>query len=69
MGTHVSKVRSLALDKWTYNTLQLMERIGNTKLNSVWDATGDVRLTANASRAQREAYIYAKVEACARIEL
>lgn len=57
----MSKVRSLALDKWTYNTLQLMERIGNTKLNSVWDAAGEVKLSADATRAQREAYIYAKV--------
>lgn len=60
MGTHVSKVRSLALDKWTCNTLQLMERIGNVKLNSIWDVSSTTKPSPDATRTQREAYINAK---------
>ena len=38
LGTHVSKIRSLALDKWSLNSIQLLERIGNSKSNSIWEA-------------------------------
>ncbi|CAM9785225.1 unnamed protein product [Chrysoparadoxa australica] len=39
LGVHVSKVRSLTLDKWPATVLQLMERIGNHKSNALWEAT------------------------------
>jgi hypothetical protein len=37
LGTHISKVRSLLLDKWTRNTLNLIERIGNKNSNTFWE--------------------------------
>eukprot|EP00607_Mallomonas_marina_P008350 CAMPEP_0182424482 /NCGR_PEP_ID=MMETSP1167-20130531/10693_1 /TAXON_ID=2988 /ORGANISM="Mallomonas Sp, Strain CCMP3275" /LENGTH=861 /DNA_ID=CAMNT_0024604331 /DNA_START=153 /DNA_END=2738 /DNA_ORIENTATION=+ len=37
MGTHVSKVRSLTLDKWTPNHLKMIELISNTRSNMIWE--------------------------------
>ncbi len=37
LGTHVSKVRSLTLDKWSSINLQLLERIGNNRSNDIWE--------------------------------
>lgn len=37
LGTQISKVKSISLDKWTSDQLEQMERIGNTKANLVWE--------------------------------
>ena len=37
LGTHISKVRSLDLDSWNQANLGLMQAIGNTLANSVWE--------------------------------
>ena len=39
LGTHISKVRSLDLDSWTEPHLALLQGIGNTLANSVWEHT------------------------------
>lgn len=39
LGTHLSKVRSIVLDKWTANSEQVMERIGNAKSNGIWESS------------------------------
>jgi hypothetical protein len=36
LGTHISKVRSISLDKWTFNALQLLLTIGNERSNAVF---------------------------------
>ncbi|KAJ9056784.1 Protein gts1 [Entomophthora muscae] len=36
MGTHISKVRSISLDKWTPEQIQNMEEWGNIKVNSLY---------------------------------
>ena len=38
LGTHISKVRSLSLDKWSYNHIQLLLAVGNDQSNEVWEA-------------------------------
>jgi hypothetical protein len=40
LGTHISKVRSLTLDKTSYTVdiIQLLTSIGNSKSNSIWEA-------------------------------
>ncbi|XP_028398906.1 ADP-ribosylation factor GTPase-activating protein AGD4-like isoform X2 [Dendronephthya gigantea] len=38
LGVHVSKVRSLTLDKWEEKVVQFMESNGNTKVNAIYEA-------------------------------
>merc|ERR1712137_868247 len=35
-GSHISKVRSVKLDRWEKNWVDIMRNIGNKKANSVW---------------------------------
>lgn len=37
MGVHISKVRSLVLDSWTTELLDLMLAIGNTRFNALYE--------------------------------
>ncbi|CAN7986104.1 unnamed protein product [Ixodes hexagonus] len=64
LGVHVSKVRSLTLDSWEPEILKVMAELGNTVINSVYEARVDesiaVRATADSSRSLREAWIKAK---------
>ncbi|KAL3206903.1 hypothetical protein MRX96_039856 [Rhipicephalus microplus] len=64
MGVHVSKVRSLTLDTWEPEILKVMAELGNTVINSVYEARVDenvaVRATPDCSRSIREAWIKAK---------
>jgi hypothetical protein len=62
MGVHVSKVRSLNLDRWTMPLLQLMERVGNRRLNDIWEAAcqPEERISPDADYASREAFIRRK---------
>lgn len=38
MGSHISKVRSIKLDKWSSVSIELMLHIGNEKSNSIWES-------------------------------
>lgn len=69
LGTHISKVRSITLDKWTYNSLQLLLTIGNERSNAVWEARledaesevqSPLKPTAGTSMEEREKYILSK---------
>ena len=63
LGTHVSKVRSLTLDRWLPETVFLMKAIGNAKFNRVMErnVTEDThRIYPTSERPQREAFIKAK---------
>ena len=65
LGSHISKVRGLQLDKWTLNSLKLFCEIGNSNANDIWEyrmfevISGS--LTWNSSRDQREEMIRRKV--------
>lgn len=71
LGTHVSKVRSITLDKWTYNSIQLILAVGNDRSNEVWEAqlgvgavsshgVDDVKPSAVSSMDERERFIVRK---------
>ena len=70
LGTHVSKVRSITLDKWTSYNLQLMLTIGNERANAIWEASlgnteerseeGPLKCTASSTMEEREKFILRK---------
>ncbi|CAN0048034.1 unnamed protein product, partial [Ectocarpus fasciculatus] len=71
MGVHVSKVRSLTLDRWTTPLVELLLEAGNHNANEVWEAHRDgnpafsamkAKVHPEADRASREAFIRAKYE-------
>ncbi|KAL3276489.1 hypothetical protein HHI36_011869 [Cryptolaemus montrouzieri] len=64
LGSHISRVRSLDLDKWPPGHLSVMLAIGNTLANSVWECNtkGRTKPTPNSSREQKEQWIRSKYE-------
>eukprot|EP01031_Cornospumella_fuschlensis_P039953 gene39953-48663_t len=40
LGAHISKVRSLKLDKWSSNLVSLLVKIGNARANEMWEKNG-----------------------------
>ncbi|KXS10177.1 ArfGap-domain-containing protein [Gonapodya prolifera JEL478] len=39
LGRHVSKVRSLGLDRWEAEMVEMMQRLGNNQVNEIYEAT------------------------------
>lgn len=68
LGTHISKVRSLRLDRWTPNSVQLLVEIGNSRFNAIYeralrDGTVSIsRLSKDSSRDVIISFITAKVD-------
>lgn len=64
LGVHISRVKSLVLDKWEPELLMLMKSIGNAMANSIWEFNASPALKPNESsdRETRERYIKAKYE-------
>ncbi len=65
LGSHVSRVRSLELDLWTSFEIELLKRIGNYNVNSIYtDKTNPEsrKLSIKATRAERMDYIKNKYE-------
>ncbi|CAN0046347.1 unnamed protein product [Pylaiella littoralis] len=66
MGVHVSKVRSLTLDRWTPPLMELLQKAGNENANKAWEADSDSpsfsKIPPNADRSTREAFIRSKYE-------
>lgn len=50
LGVHISKVRSLNLDKWDKAMVEFMQSQGNTKSNSYYESTLGQGLFANDIR-------------------
>ena len=64
MGTHISKVRSLNLDVWDAETVQLSQRLGNRRVNGFYEAN-TIKVAANrpskgSEREVRMRYIQGK---------
>lgn len=59
---HVSKVRSLTLDKWEEQTVKYMESLGNTKVNRIYEGNlGEYKKPArDCSKEERKKYIVTK---------
>ncbi|XP_045467912.1 centaurin-gamma-1A isoform X2 [Harmonia axyridis] len=64
LGSHISRVRSLDLDKWPPGHLSVMLAIGNTLANSVWECNiqGRLKPSPNSSREEKEQWIRWKYE-------
>ncbi|KAL3836901.1 hypothetical protein ACJMK2_022307, partial [Sinanodonta woodiana] len=64
LGTHLSRVRSLDLDEWPLDLIQVMTSIGNNVANSVWEANlkGRVKPAASSPREEKEKWIRCKYE-------
>eukprot|EP00604_Paraphysomonas_vestita_P000331 CAMPEP_0174826416 /NCGR_PEP_ID=MMETSP1107-20130205/44001_1 /TAXON_ID=36770 /ORGANISM="Paraphysomonas vestita, Strain GFlagA" /LENGTH=409 /DNA_ID=CAMNT_0016059533 /DNA_START=809 /DNA_END=2041 /DNA_ORIENTATION=+ len=67
LGTHISKVRSISLDRWTNNNLELLTTIGNINANKIWEELilsspqfENSKILPNATREIREKFIIAK---------
>lgn len=64
LGVHLSKVRSLNLDAWDHELIKVMSSLGNTLINSIYEAKVDEsiarRATPECTRTQREHWIKAK---------
>lgn len=63
-GVHKSKVKSVTLDAWEVDQVKVMELLGNSIVNQIFEANVDesiaFRATPNCSRDIREAWITAK---------
>ncbi|XP_008305186.1 arf-GAP with GTPase, ANK repeat and PH domain-containing protein 1 [Stegastes partitus] len=64
LGTHLSRVRSLALDDLPRELTLVLSAIGNHMVNSTWEARtlGHRKPAPDASREERESWIRAKYE-------
>ncbi|RNA43200.1 Centaurin-gamma [Brachionus plicatilis] len=66
LGTHLSRVRSLELDDWSNELVQLMTSIGNKMMNSVYEAQcskySKQKPSPNTAREEKEKWIRAKYE-------
>ncbi len=62
LGVHISKVRSVALDKWEPSFVQNMAAIGNTKSNAYFEAAlpPQERIAEFTDAKRREEFIRAK---------
>ncbi|GAM26708.1 hypothetical protein SAMD00019534_098830 [Acytostelium subglobosum LB1] len=62
LGTHISKVRSLTLDKWSPESIHYMREVGNNKFNILYEhqLSGQTKPTDKSDRMTKEAYIRAK---------
>ena len=62
LGVHVSKVRSVTLDSWTTECLELMVAIGNSRYNELYEGSvpAGFKPPPSASREEREEYINLK---------
>ncbi|CAG8470957.1 5444_t:CDS:10 [Ambispora leptoticha] len=67
LGVHVSKVRSLTLDKWEPEAIEVMLKLGNEKVNQIFEARieqgGQQKLTnldSELNRADWEKFIISK---------
>jgi len=65
LGVHISRVRSLFLDNWKREELELMRDSGNLKSRTIWEVSLPkyfVRPSANDAVCFKEQYIKAKYE-------
>lgn len=62
IGVHITQVRSMTLDSWTPIMVANMERVGNTRANSVWQGRLDPRhrIGPAATAQQRDHFIRSK---------
>ncbi|EDR22571.1 stromal membrane-associated protein, putative [Entamoeba dispar SAW760] len=62
MGTHISKVRSITLDSWTEDQVNLVRRIGNNNAAKIWENQCSVVKRPDMDQHQLERFIRDKYE-------
>ncbi|EMD48305.1 GTPase activating protein, putative [Entamoeba histolytica KU27] len=62
MGTHISKVRSITLDSWTEDQVNLVRRIGNNNAAKIWENQCSVVKRPDMDQHQLERFIKDKYE-------
>lgn len=65
MGTHISKVRSLTMDKWECDTIEFMEANGNVRVNARLEQSirpPHHKIVPTSSQQERESFIRCKYE-------
>ena len=67
MGSHISKVRSILLDKLDPVSIEVIKAMGNAASNRIWEPAlasqeGWAKLVPDAPRALREQFIRAKYQ-------
>lgn len=62
LGSHLSKIRSLELDDWPNNLVQVMTSIGNSMANSIWQANlkNNNKPDASSPRDEKERWVRMK---------
>ncbi|KAI9269470.1 hypothetical protein EDC94DRAFT_598988 [Helicostylum pulchrum] len=65
LGVHVSKVRSVILDKWESHSIEVMLRLGNRIGNSIYEESVPIdmesfRINSSSSRGDRDLWIIEK---------
>ncbi|KAJ2453684.1 hypothetical protein EV183_002088 [Coemansia sp. RSA 2336] len=63
MGVHVSKVRSIKLDHWEPEQLQLMQRLGNARVNRIYEQQrqqGGENIDESSTRGDKQPYLQRK---------
>jgi Arf-GAP/coiled-coil/ANK repeat/PH domain-containing protein len=65
LGVHVSKVRSVILDKWENDAIEVMLRLGNRIGNSIYEESVPIdmesfRITPSSTRLDRDLWIIEK---------
>ncbi|KAJ2851548.1 hypothetical protein IWW36_001032 [Coemansia brasiliensis] len=61
LGVHVSKVRSIKLDHWEPEQLQLMQRLGNARVNHIYEQrqSGE-KIDESSTRGDKQPYLQRK---------
>jgi hypothetical protein len=64
MGTHITKIKSVTLDAWRQEWVDLMRLVGNLRANGAWEARlpEEQKLRSTASMGERESYIRRKYQ-------
>jgi len=65
MGVHISKVRSLTLDAWDSDLIEMVSKLGNTKVNEIYEAeipSDRIKPNSTATRDARQKWIRDKYE-------
>lgn len=64
LGVHISEVRSCALDSWTSSWVSVMEAVGNSKGNQIWEArmASHIKIGPQSNSLARNKFIRDKYE-------
>lgn len=62
IGTHITKVRSITLDSWTEEQVEVMRKVGNTNAKKIWENNSTVDKKPDMDQHRLERFIRDKYE-------